>query len=31
VDHPASYPMDTEGSYPGNKADGVWSLPLISI
>jgi hypothetical protein len=23
--HPASYPKDTRGSFPGGKAAGVWS------
>jgi hypothetical protein len=26
--HPASYPMDTRGSFPGGKAAGAWSWPL---
>jgi hypothetical protein len=26
--HPASYPVDTEGSLPGVKAGGVWRSPL---
>jgi hypothetical protein len=30
-DHPASCPMDTEGSYPGGKATGAWSWPRTSI
>jgi len=29
--HPASYPMDIRGSFPGGKAAGPWSWPLISI
>jgi hypothetical protein len=29
--HPASYPMGTGGSFPGDKAAGVWSWPLVSI
>jgi hypothetical protein len=29
--HPASYPMGTGGSFPGNKADGAKSWPLTSI
>jgi len=29
--HPASCPMCTGGSYPGSKAAGAWSWPLISI
>jgi hypothetical protein len=28
--HPASYPMDTRGSFPGGKAAGAWSWPLTS-
>jgi hypothetical protein len=28
--HPASYPMDTWGSFPGGKVAGVWSWPLTS-
>jgi len=28
---PASYPMGTRGSFPGSKAVGAWSWPLISI
>jgi hypothetical protein len=28
--HPASYPMDTRGSYPGGKAAGAWNWPLTS-
>jgi hypothetical protein len=28
---PASYPMGTRGSFPGVKATGEWSWPLISI
>jgi hypothetical protein len=28
---PASYPMDTRGSFPGGKAAGAWSWPLTSI
>jgi hypothetical protein len=29
--HPASYPVGTRGSFPGVKAAGAWSWPLISI
>jgi hypothetical protein len=29
--HPASYPMGTRGSFPGDKAAGAWSWPLTSI
>jgi len=29
--HPASYPMDTGGSYPGGKATGPWKWSLTSI
>jgi len=29
--HPASYPMDIRGFFPGNKTDGAWSWPFISI
>jgi hypothetical protein len=29
--HPASYPMGTVDSFPGNKAAGAWSWPLTSI
>jgi hypothetical protein len=29
--HPASYPMDTRGSFSGGKATGAWSWPLNSI
>jgi hypothetical protein len=29
--HPASYPMDTTGSFPGGKAPGAWSSPLNTI
>jgi hypothetical protein len=29
--HPASYPMGTRGSSPGDKAAGAWSWPLTSI
>jgi hypothetical protein len=29
--HPASYPMDTGGYFPGGKAAAVWSWPLTSI
>jgi hypothetical protein len=29
--HPTSYPMGTRGSFPGGKAAGVWSWPLVSI
>jgi hypothetical protein len=28
--HPASYPMDSGGSFPGSKTAGVWSWPLPS-
>jgi hypothetical protein len=28
--HPASYPMGTESSFPGSKAAGAWSWPLLS-
>jgi hypothetical protein len=28
---PASYPMDTGGSFPGSKATGAWSWPHTSI
>jgi hypothetical protein len=28
--HPASYPMGTGDSFPGGKATGEWSWPLIS-
>jgi hypothetical protein len=28
--HPASYPMGTWGSFPGGKAAGEWSWPLVS-
>jgi hypothetical protein len=28
--HPASYPMDTEGSFPRGKAAGSWSWSLTS-
>jgi len=28
--HPASYPMDTVGSYAGIKAAGLWSCLLTS-
>jgi len=28
---PASYPMGTEGSYPGVKAAGAWCWPSTSI
>jgi hypothetical protein len=28
--HPASYPMDTGGAFPGGKAAGAWSWPLTS-
>jgi hypothetical protein len=31
VTHPASYPMGTEDSFPGDKAAGAWSWPLTSI
>jgi hypothetical protein len=27
--HPASYPMDIGGSFPGGKAGGVWSYTSI--
>jgi hypothetical protein len=29
--HPASYPMGNESSFPGGKAAGALSWPLISI
>jgi hypothetical protein len=29
--HPASYPIGTRGSFPGDKAAGAWSWPLTSI
>jgi hypothetical protein len=29
--HPASYPMGTRDSFPGNKTAGSWSWPLTSI
>jgi len=29
--HPASCPMGTGGSFPGGKAAGAWSSPLIPI
>jgi len=29
--HPASYPMGTGASFPGDKAAGAWSWPLASI
>jgi hypothetical protein len=29
--HLASYPIGTRGSFPGGKAAGAWSWPLISI
>jgi hypothetical protein len=29
--HPASYPVDTRGSFSGDKAAGAWSWPLTSI
>jgi hypothetical protein len=29
--HPASYPVDTRGSFLGGKAPGAWSWPLCSI
>jgi hypothetical protein len=29
--HPASYRMGTRGSFPGGKAAGAWSWPLISF
>jgi len=29
--HPASYPMDTRGSFTGGKAAGAWSWPLTSV
>jgi hypothetical protein len=29
--HPTSYPMGTEGSFPGGEAAGAWSWPLNSI
>jgi hypothetical protein len=28
--HASSYPMGTEGSFPGDKAVGVWNWPLTS-
>jgi hypothetical protein len=28
--HLASYPMDNGGTFPGGKAAGAWSWPLIS-
>jgi hypothetical protein len=28
--HPASYPMGTNGSFPGGKAAGAWSSPLTN-
>jgi len=30
-DHPASYPMGTGGSFPGDKAAGAWNWPYTSI
>jgi len=29
--HPASYPVGTGCFFPGGKAAGAWSWPLISI
>jgi hypothetical protein len=29
--HPASYPMDTGSSIPGDKAAGAWTWPITSI
>jgi len=29
--YPASYPMDTRGSFPGSKAAGAWSCSLTCI
>jgi len=29
--HPATYPVVTEDSFPGDEAAGAWSWPLISI
>jgi hypothetical protein len=29
--HPASYPIGRRGSFPGSKAAGAWSWPLIPI
>jgi hypothetical protein len=29
--HPASYPVNTRGSFPGGKAAGAWSWPRTSI
>jgi hypothetical protein len=29
--HPASYSVDTRGSFPGGKAAGAWSWPLTFI
>jgi hypothetical protein len=29
--HPVSYPMGTEGSFPGSKAARAWSWPVTSI
>jgi len=31
VAHPASYPVDTVGSFSGGKVAGSWSCPLTSI
>jgi hypothetical protein len=31
VAHPASYPMNTGGSFPGGKVTGSWSWPLTTI
>jgi hypothetical protein len=28
--HPASYPMDNGGSFPGGKGIGAWNCPLNS-
>jgi hypothetical protein len=30
VAHPVSYPMGTQGSFPGGKVAGAWSWPLTS-
>jgi hypothetical protein len=29
--HPASYPMDNRGSFPGGKAAEAWNWPLTSM
>jgi len=29
--HPASYPISTRGSFPGDKAAGTWSWPLTPM